>query len=235
MKTKSLLASLSSLGLILGACAALASNPAPLADTGNAGAACAPAGQRLAALTVKPGDATADRAIVWAPQASTDGHKLIENRRVTGACAGGVKAFLVNTAMLESGEGFDFAQDGSVTAREAASLLKPVALTGPAPNQPGQFLGATRVDYRKDDQGLVSDYLGLWRDGDRWTVASFSQRGALNIGTVKSLLHSTVPVKSVTYFPAPDTRAGQISLTLRDTAQSTSLLGFSWRHDQWFE
>jgi len=234
MKTCLLLTGLSSLGLFLSACTSTAV-AGPPTDMPGRGPACAPAGQRLAALSVKPGEAEVDRVIAWSPQVATDSHRLVENRRVTGPCAKTVKAFLVNTAVLESGEGFDFGKDGSITSREPADLLKPVTLAGPPPQNGGQFLMATRVGYRREAQALVSDYLGLWREGDRWTVASFSQRGALNTGPVKPVLTSTLPVEGVTYFPSLDTPSGQIALTLRETPLTTTLLSFSWRHSQWFQ
>lgn len=233
MKTGLLLTGLSSLGLLLSACGSPAV-AGPQANVQDRGGACAPAGQRLAALSIRPGEAGADRAIAWAPQVAADTHKLVENRRVTGPCAKSVKAFMVNTALLDSGEGFDFGQDGAITPREPADLLRPAQLSGPAPQGKGQFLMATRVGYRKQADGLVTDYLGLWRDANRWTIASFSQRGAVNVGPVKPVLTSTLPVESITYFPALDTPSGQIGLTLREPS-STTLLGFSWRHSPWFE
>lgn len=231
MISKSLLIGLSSLGLVLGASVA----PATAAAPAGGGEACAPEGRRLESITVKPGDAAAERAIVWSPQIASDSRKLIENRRISGPCARSVKAFLVSTATLESGEGFDFDPQGAVSPREAASQLEPAVLAASAPAGHGQFVMATRVDGRNDPQGVLTNYLGLWRKGNQWTVASFSQRGKDNVGAVKPLLTSTVPVKSITYFPAPDTRSGQISLTLQETPRTTNLLGFSWYHPQWFE
>jgi len=234
MKTCLLLTGLSSLGLFLSACTS-AAVAGPSANMPDPHAACAPAGQRLAAISIRPGEAGADRVIAWSPQVAADGHRLVQSRRVTGPCARSVKAFLVNTAVLESGEGFDFGEDGSITPREPADLLKPVVLAGPPPRGSGQFLMATRVGYRREAQALVSDYLGLWRDGNRWTIASFSQRGTVNAGPVKPVLTSTLPVESITYFPSLDTPSGQIALTLRDPSPTTTLLSFSWRHSQWFE
>lgn len=199
------------------------------------GAACAPAGDRLAAIALETGEARTERAIAWTPAVAADAYRLTENRMVTGKCAASVTAFVPGMGILETGEGFAYDQNGGVKPHDPGEFFVSAVPKGSAPDRRGQFLSATRVDFRQTPDGLVTHYLGLWREGDRWTVASFSQRGGLNVGTVKPLLTSSLPLASVAYFPAPDTAAGQVALTLRQNPETTSLLAYSWRHPQWFD
>jgi hypothetical protein len=202
-----------------------------------AASSCPPADQRLAALRAESiAPAVAAKAVDWAPEIEPDAHRLVYSHDLKGPCATSVAGSVMSAGALETGEGFDILPSGRLQRRDAAaSLVAPAALQSPPPRLGGaKFIMASRVDSLRVDGKLTTDYVGLWRDKNEWIVASFSQRENANLGSARPILRSRLPLRAVNYFPALDSRSGQLSVTQEVDSQTLRILAFDWRHPTWF-
>lgn len=201
-------------------------------------AICAPEGERLRSLQAAPGDDTSiGQSITWAPSDPPDFHGLTGNPiRLSGACATYVAGYNLGQAVLTTGEGFTFTAHYAIESSATASrATAPDSVRGaPATLGVAKFVMATRVQSVMLAGALQSDYLGLWNGPDGSVVASFrvSQNGAAT--TPRVLFTSSAPLRSVSFFPAPDSAAGSISLAQITGPEEVQLFTYRWNHAAWF-
>ena len=70
----------------------------------------------------------------------------------------------------------------------------------------------------------------MWQAGETWLVAAFiRQQGGRNSAPVE-LLRSRKPIRSVSYFPSPDTNTGRLGLVV-DDGKTIALVSLDWDHD----
>ena len=101
------------------------------------------------------------------------------------------------------------------------SSEKHLPLVGGAP-----LLSSVRVNTRR----VGGDFVGVWRVGKEWLVRSFTQRGDRSFTTPRPVLTSRLPVRSVTYFPSPDTPSGRLELVQQQHDGRARSIVFNWWH-----
>lgn len=74
------------------------------------------------------------------------------------------------------------------------------------------------------------DFVGLWRVSDGWTVQSFSQRADRTFTAPATIMTSALPLRSVRYFPAPDTQSGRLSVVQEQPEGAVRVLSYDWYH-----
>lgn len=89
---------------------------------------------------------------------------------------------------------------------------------------------AHRVGFRRDEGVLKTDYVGLWRDDRRSAVRAFSSLPDGGFTAPVPVLTSSLPLRSVTYFPAPDTPSGRLGLVQEGPRGETRLISLDWSH-----
>lgn len=88
-----------------------------------------------------------------------------------------------------------------------------------------QFVMASNVEQANVTRSLN---VGLWKTADGYLIAAYIlQEGAFS--TPVELLRSKHRIKSVTYFPSPDSPSGKLGL-LVDAAGDIALASLNWDH-----
>lgn len=78
-----------------------------------------------------------------------------------------------------------------------------------------------------DDAPLLR--VGVWQAGETWLVAAFI-RQPQGFSVPVKLLRSRRPIRSVSYFPSPDTNTGRLGL-VAETGRGIALASLDWDHD----
>lgn len=93
------------------------------------------------------------------------------------------------------------------------------------------FVMATAVSKRfaPDGKVIADNYAGIWRKGDMSVVASFSKSSDGSFTEPRVLLKSSLPLKSITYFPNPDSPAGSLGL-IQERGKKITLISLHWSH-----
>lgn len=199
---------------------------------GHAPAACPAAPDRTAGMRLAPdGRTLADLGL--AVDGGQHGQlRLAGVGTLHGPCADEVEAFKMGLIAFKDGAVFASGVDGGFSPRPGATLL-PQA--GPAPLSvernalaQAQFIMATEVDAADTPAGKRALHVGLWRLRDAHVVAAYI-RDERGVSAHVELLRSAQPIRSVTYFPAPDTNAGTLGLVQR-APDGVVLLSMSWDH-----
>ena len=95
----------------------------------------------------------------------------------------------------------------------------------------GEFVNASVVERARTIAGLEIRYVGLWKQQKRWLIGEFKALdGGKTTSAVVPLLTSDTPLRSVSYFPAPDTPSGGLSIVQAFSPTDTRVLHFSWWH-----
>lgn len=157
--------------------------------------------------------------------------RLVGAMRFAGPCARAIRATSMGQVLLSDGQVFEQAgpdrvysarpnkgvwqdeYDGRTAAQKSLPLLR-----GTVP------LWTDRVDW----PGL---FVGVWKTGRTWVVASFHLGKDGRLTTPEILLSSDRPLRSASYFPAPDTNAGLLELVQAQDDGSLLALAFAWNHD----
>jgi hypothetical protein len=153
---------------------------------------------------------------------------------VTGACRHDVVGFELSLVYLRNGRMVEIGQDRSVSpVREARSAGRFQAIAAgddhPAWDK-GEFVMATRVDIRRTSDGAVTEsFIGVWKGRKASTVGVFRKAPNGSFSSPSALLVSSLPIRSVSYFPSPDAPSGRIGIT-QEAPESVRLVNASWFH-----
>lgn len=213
------------------AAAALAMATAPAAAAPAAPDCGALAGRADGLAHAPAGGSLADLSIAIAP-GQREQLALTDARLLAGPCAGAVQAFQMSLLVFGDGAVFAAAPDGRIAP---APALNPAALgihaaadAHPALAQ-GRFLMASRVGVVAAAGGRRTLDVGLWQTDDGYVVAAYTGRAG-GFGAPVELLRSTRALRSVTYFPAPDTNAGTLGIVM-EGGDGVALVSLGWHHD----
>lgn len=150
-----------------------------------------------------------------------------------GPCAGGVQAFRMSQFVFKDGVFYTAGLDGRlVHATDVAGLTaywEGQRFTDHPEISQARFIMAANVDFssKPDDAPLLR--VGVWQTGGTWLVAAFiRQAGGFSVPV--ELLRSSQPIRSVSYFPSPDTNTGRLGL-VAETGQGIALVSLDWDHD----
>jgi len=236
-RSKAALASLALSSALTAAC--VTSLPATAAQSTAPNASpCSVAGERLRSMTASPSDnAFVDRTIAWAAEGARDSHALSgRSFRLTGACANDVSGYNLGEAVLATGEGFTFSPSYEIESSEIAKRATTPGAVKEAPQvfNGGRFVMATKVQTVRINDKLYFDYLGLWSSSGKSVVASFRTSAKGEVAAPRVLFSSSAPIKSISFFPSPDSPAGTISLAQLVDPMTVQLSTYRWNHEAWF-
>lgn len=149
-----------------------------------------------------------------------------------GQCSDEVFAVRMNQIEFNDGKIFSNKQDGKFSyapgIKGLTNLPGPPILVGPPPVDQAKFLTASKVDSGNVDGDIRSLDLGIWKESESYMVAAYTRRknGA---SSPTELLRSKYEIKSVTFFPSPDSNSGKITILLiTDTGPVVASL--NWDH-----
>jgi hypothetical protein len=147
-------------------------------------------------------------------------------RRLSGPCAPAVEDMLIELVRLADDRVFRITPAGLVPAPEALSAFEAERL------EPGQIPQVPNMRFVDADDYIQSEgrFVGIWTDGSTWMVGSF--RTSAGGSRVRPLLRSRMPLRSVTFFPSPDTPAGQLWLVQDAGRNELSVITVDWMHER---
>ncbi|NIJ18664.1 hypothetical protein FHS95_000333 [Sphingomonas naasensis] len=190
------------------------------------------------ALVLTPEKISAD-GLGLTLEVSGDGNELrsVASEMATGSCAGAVKGFVTDRIYLAGDRVLRRGATGAPSFSEEQgsdfSKRRLSAEKGPGGGT-GQFTMGYPVAYRQIGGTLVTDYIGIWRVAGGSVVRSFSSRPEGGFTTPRPVLRSNLPLRSVTYFPAPDVPSGQLGLVQEVNGGTVRLIGITWWHSSTF-
>lgn len=93
-----------------------------------------------------------------------------------------------------------------------------------------EFLQADSVESVRTEAGLSTRYIGLWKQGRGSLIAEFivSSDGARSTQAIP-LMKSNLPIRSLHFFPSPDTPSGSVTL-VQEAGQAIRVVKFDWWH-----
>jgi hypothetical protein len=220
--------------LAAGACTAFAAEVPPASAKGPS---CATLEGR--ALALRQTQAQPDLArgtLQFAPGIAPNMIRYVHTDILSGTCAGAVQAFRMGNVFLSDGQAVAVQSTGEFTPR-AGVTLREGAITAkqPHPRAAGTFVMGFRVNAGRRDGSVGGDFVGLWREKDRSVVRAFSILPGGRPGAPVTILTSTLPLRSVTYFPAPDSQSGRLGLVQEAPSGEVRLIGLDWSHPGIFE
>ena len=167
---------------------------------------------------------------------ATNQQKKFLTARVTlleGPCANEVQAFSMSQFVFADGAFYTAGLDGRlVHATDTAGLTaywEGQRFTDHPQINQARFIMAANVDFssKLDDAPLIR--VGVWQTGETWLVAVFI-RQQQGYSVPVELLRSRQPIRSVSYFPSPDTNTGRLGLVV-DSGKTIALVSLDWDHD----
>lgn len=97
----------------------------------------------------------------------------------------------------------------------------------------GEYRGSAYVSSLRSTPGMYYYYLGVWRGSEISLVAGFFRAPDGSFSAPHVLVSTKSPVRSVSYFPSPDTPAGRVNLTV-EADDGLLMYALSWNHPQLF-
>jgi hypothetical protein len=158
---------------------------------------------------------------------------LVAVRRAEGSCTDALGAFVMGNLYLQGGTALAReAPDRPFTVREGASIAQyHASRNDPHPEVPGaEFVMGFRAGYRREGDVLTTNWLGLWRGPKGDFVQAYKQAKPGEFKLMRKLLTSSSRLRSVTYFPAPDTPSGRIGLVQDHNGGEVRLISIDWSH-----
>lgn len=147
-----------------------------------------------------------------------------------GACAADIEAVRMTQIAFRDGAIFGQKANRQYVYMPGQKVLTNVPsqpMTATAPDIDGAvFVMASHVDGGYSSPALE---VGLWKSADDYRVAAYI-RYADGFSKPVELLRSGQPIKSATFFPAPDANSGHLYL-LMDTGKTVAQLALYWNHD----
>ncbi|MGO1073413.1 hypothetical protein [Lysobacter sp. CA199] len=219
--------------LCLPACASGERATAARADAGEqtSSATCSAGAPALRELRLSSGDAAGARDSL--SLAAKDQLKLGDVSRLQGACARELQAFRMADLYLSGAVALRLGEDGQPhPAGDDAAAYRALFAIGPQQAHPeapaGEFVMATRVEAGALGT-QAGEFVGLWREASASKLYAFSRDAAGRFGAARLLLDSRLPLRSVSYFPAPDSPSGRLGL-VQEAAGEIRLISIDWFH-----
>lgn len=78
------------------------------------------------------------------------------------------------------------------------------------------------------------DFIGVWKIDGRWAVQAFSQKSDGTFTKPESVFTSSLPIRSVEYFPAPDSPSGSLFVVQEQPDGQARAIQFFWSHRHTF-
>lgn len=216
--------------LLLSACNT--SSPATEAPFARPSAApdCWTGRQSLVALN---GKAESVRPSISYEDAMSERLRIEYVKTLTGSCASAVDEALMDVVRLPDGRVYRVGNEGAEELPTRSPSFADVK--GLTKDKAPRLRGAPLLawdDYMSDSGAGEHRFVGLWNDGGRWTVATFTTRNVRDGGKPRELFHSSLPLRSLVFFPSVDTPAGQIWIVQEGPAKEVRVIAVHWRHER---
>jgi hypothetical protein len=186
-------------------------------------------------LRASPGDVTTASATITIASAFQGSFVVRDVRNLAGACRDYVVGFELSLVLLGNGRQVVLEEGGGISPVHEAPSSGRFFVLKPGEKHPawdkGEFVMATRVDTRRSSDGAVTDsFIGVWK-GRRGasTVGVFRREPDGSFSAPSVLLTSSLPIRSVSYFPSPDTPSGRVGVT-QEAREGLRLVNASWSH-----
>ncbi|MGH8076118.1 MAG: hypothetical protein ACREPE_02170 [Lysobacter sp.] len=139
------------------------------------------------------------------------------------------RLYFSGPTVLELVDGSRFA-DASMASPNDENVVAIAAVDPHPQNVAGTFVMAARVNsFGPTSAG--GNFVGLWRDDVGVRLYAFTRDNAGAFSDPKLVLSSTLPLRSVSYFPAPDSPSGRLGL-VQEAGDEIRLLSLDWYHPQ---
>lgn len=148
-----------------------------------------------------------------------------------GACVEKIYASKMGQVIFNDGEVFARNSNGNWIYSGNEKELTPLAgldsLHYPLISA-ASFIMASSVDQNGMNDGSATLSIGIWKTVDSYIVAAFIKRN--NVYTLPmEIVRSEKPLKSVTFFPSPDSNGGSLWL-LQNSEKEVSIISLGWDH-----
>lgn len=222
--------------LVLAALAACRSTPhplsaAPLSASGPAGAVdCTEAATPFVGQPMAPQEIEA--ALIRAEDVTAEELSTTFVTTYSGPCAPLIAESNLGQIRLSNGAVYVF-RDGSFVPKDGPlTLFEPSSLgAGQIPEfGDARFIHSEEFEVRRIGGGLERRYVGVWQDGASWIVAEFKVSIGGEVSEPRPLLRSSLPLRSVSFFPSPDTNSGSLYLVREATENEVRVARLSWWH-----
>lgn len=148
---------------------------------------------------------------------------------VEGSCADKVHAFLMNMIAFNDGTVMVIDAKGRFSSKQGYTKTTDFWNSSPPAGHPAiaqaEFVMASKIDGAAPKPTLN---IGLWKTSEGSLLAAFVQRED-GFSAPIELVQSKQQIKSVTFFPSPDTSTGSLGL-LAITENGVALLSLDWDH-----
>ena len=211
----------------LASCTAIAQTPATPSP-----ASCVSTSGRAAGLIYVPTKKSLSDLSITIAKSQKNNLALADVTLLKGPCANDAYAFRMAQIIFEDGAVFTAKSDDRFSySQDVTGLAKFGAVPFPAEHPEvaqAQFIMASNVDTADITSEKRSLEVGLWKLDEDYLVAAYiRQDGGFSVPV--ELVRSTQPIKSVTYFPSPDSHSGKLGL-LESTPSGIALLSLGWDH-----
>lgn len=190
---------------------------------------CTEASDRAKGLKLQPGQKS------WADLSIT----IAENQRsnlsvrtlelLEGPCAQHVHAFMMSQIAFDDGAVFSAKLDRDFVYLPNRNGLSSAWAGPPRPAHPeidkSTFVMATKVDGAFSKRSLN---VGVWQTDDGYLVAAFIHEEGV-FSELVELMRSKYPIRSVSFFPSPDSNSGTLGVT-GEIGGNVALINMDWNH-----
>lgn len=162
--------------------------------------------------------------------------RLVYVREFEPPCASFIGKSVMGAIQLTDGRSFQEHRNGGGYVVRDADIFEDeydrrTATERSLPKAGGTaLLSSARVNTRR----VGADFVGVWHVGGKWLVQSFSQLEDRSFTEPRTVLTSSLPVRSVMYFPAPDTQSGRLEVVQEQPNGRARTLAFEWWHGSAF-
>jgi hypothetical protein len=172
------------------------------------------------------------------PWSGGDQLKFQDARSLTGDCQASVISFSGSDIYLKGGLMVQLGENGELSAASAAPTLPAIPAMKEEKGDDhshsdaglGEYMTAARVDVSRSTSGMTEYFVGVWKNRQTATLAIFA-RSADGIQSIPApLLRSKLPVRGVSYLPAPDSPAGTLGITQEVAPGELRLINVWWTH-----
>jgi hypothetical protein len=150
--------------------------------------------------------------------------KLLE-----GACAEHAYAFRMPNLEFNDGAVFSLKSNGEFAYSPKLKGLTNFWGGPPSPTHPeikrAQFIMSSKVDGAFDKRSLD---IGLWKMGNDFVIAAFVRQED-EFSEPVELIRSRHPIRSVTFFPSPDSNTGTLGM-IGESESGIALISVDWNH-----
>jgi hypothetical protein len=174
------------------------------------------------------GVAEVDQSLVrpWLAFETPEDFGDLSVRKLSGPCAPAVEDMMIELVRLVDGRVFRITPAGLVPAPEAREAFEAKLLDRRRIPQVPNMRFVDADDYIESE----GRYVGVWTDSSTWLVGSFRVSPAST--QVRPLFRSTVPLKSVSFFPSIDTPSGQLWLVQEGKPGDVRVITVGWTHER---